>query len=137
MSSRFSALNFGYVAFAVTSSRFFISIPPLFIRPPKRAPYPSSSSIRSAVRTPKASAILCSVPMRGFGDGPSTFSIPLFDTADKLAKSRMDNPFFVRISRTRRRIFITRYYNNRRHKRYASAMSRLYHKYCPTLGGQM
>lgn len=79
MSSRFSALNFGYVAFAVTSSRFFISIPPLFICPPKRAPYPSSSSIRSAMRTPKASAILCSVPMRGFGDGPSTFSIPLIN----------------------------------------------------------
>lgn len=52
MSSRFSALNFGYVAFAVTSSRFFISIPPLFICPPKRAP----------IHHRRQSGLLCAPP---------------------------------------------------------------------------
>ena len=95
MSSRFSALNFGYVAFAVTSSRFFISIPPLFICPPKRAPYPSSSSIKSAARNPSACATLHTVTTRGFGDGPSIFSMLPLDTPDRFASSRIDILLFI------------------------------------------
>lgn len=137
MSSRFSALNFGYVAFAVTSSRFFISIPPLFICPPKRAP----------IHHRRQSGLLCAPPRQAQSCTASRCAglvmvLLLFQSRFLIPPINWLSPvwiipFFIRISRTRRRIFITRHYNNRRHKRYASAMSRLYHKYCPTLGGQM